>query len=224
MSDTTQPEGDVIVDGVPVVPATDVSDATDTPSEDAVSLADLSRQVESLSSELRGLQGKQDKGETETKIYGERLVELENYHLAREAGATQPQIEREMAIDALIKQGSVEQTPGGTGGSASSDTVKELFQAAGLDSSKDPQVAELYREGADVTEFAKLVVTRVKEQSKPSSDAQLPPSAPNSPPMETDDEKEMGEAYSKELDGAMRLGKEQVLQVRRKYRNLGMAV
>lgn len=224
MSDTTQPEGDVIGDGVLVVPAADVSDPTSTPSEDAVSLADLSRQVESLSSELRGLQGKQDKGETETKIYGERLVELESYHLAREAGATQPQIEREMAIDALIKQGSIEQTPGGTRESVSSDTVQELFQAAGLDSSKDPQVAELYREGAGVAEFAKLVVTRVKEQSKPSSDAQLPPSAPNSPPMETDEEKEISEAYRKELDGAMPQGKEQVLQVRRKYRNLGMNV
>lgn len=213
-----------MTDGAGGEPTPPVSDPTSTPSEDAVSLADLSRQVESLSSELRGLQGKQDKGETETKIYGERLVELENYHLAREAGATQPQIEREMAIDALIKQGSTEQEPGGTRQPVSSDTVQELFQVAGLDSSKDPQVAELYREGAGVAEFAKLVVTRVKEQSKPSSDAQLPPSAPNSPPMETDEEKETSEAYRKELDGAMPLGKEQVLQVRRKYRNLGMNV
>ena len=224
MSDYTQTESDGITPEAPEVPTPDVAGDTETSSEDTVSLAGLSQQVESLSSELRGLQGKQDKGEDKTKTQGERLTELETYHEARIAGATPQQIEREMAIDALIKSGSAEQVPGGNRQPVSGDTVKELFLAAGLDSSDDPRVAELYREGADVTEFAKLVVTRVKEQSTPPSNAQLPPAPPNSPSMETDEGKEMLAAYKKELSGATLAGKEQVLQVRRKYRKLGMSV
>jgi len=218
MSDTTQPEDTQVDPGAQAVPADNVSETPETLSSDTVTLADLSQEVKSLSDELRGLQGKQDKGEDKATTYGERLAELEAYHVAREAGAT----ERDMAIDEFMSQRSVEQVPSGTRQSVSSETVQELFQAAGLDSSKDPLFAELYRQGAGVDEFAKLVVTRVKQQSNPQTDAQLPPAPPDAPSSGSDSADEVMAAYKRELGEATGKGREATLQVRRKYRKLGL--
>lgn len=222
MSDTTQPEDTQVDPGAQTVPTDVVSGAPETLSSDTVTLADLSQTVQSLTDEMRGLQGKQDKGEDATKTYGERLAGLEAYHQARLTGATEEQVEREMLIDDIIAERSGKQAPAGSRQSVSSETVNELFQAAGLDSSKDPQVAELYRQGADVGEFAKLVVTRVKQQSNPQSDAQLPPAPPDAPSSGGDSADEVITAYKRELGVATGQGREQVLKVRAKYRKLGL--
>lgn len=179
------------------------------------------RTVEALTTEVRGLQRTQDKRSHE---FDERLgtlekSEKERYYEFRQEGLTHEQAERELAIDRMIGRESLSNEVGGSSPGASSQDVSTLFEVAGLDIRTEPGLAELYARNAPLSDFAKLVVERVKAQSKPAGSPPAPPSAPLSPDSEREKKAKLWADYQKDVNAAR--SREDKLQVRRKYRELG---